>query len=54
MNKSEKRRYTREFCTEAVKLVLEQGMTLEPAGAYVKDLCTCKLVGYAMVERMTQ
>ena len=33
MSKSEKRRYTREFRTEAVKLVLEQGMSLEAAGA---------------------
>ncbi len=33
MSKSEKRKYTREFRAEAVKLVLEQGMTLEAAGA---------------------
>lgn len=33
MSKSEKRRYTREFRTGAVKLVLEQGTTLEAAGA---------------------
>lgn len=31
MNKSEKRKYTREFRAEAVKLVLAQGMTLEEA-----------------------
>lgn len=33
MSKSEKRKYTREFRAEAVKLVLEQGMTLEEASA---------------------
>lgn len=33
MSKSEKRTYTQEFRAEAVKLVLEQGMTLEEAGA---------------------
>ena len=33
MSKAEKRKYTREFRAEAVKLVLEQGMSLEEAGA---------------------
>jgi transposase len=33
MSKSEKRKYTKEFRAEAVKLVLEQGMSLEEAGA---------------------
>jgi transposase len=31
MSKAEKRKYTLEFRAEAVKLVLEQGMTLEEA-----------------------
>lgn len=33
MSKAEKRKYTREFRAEAVKLVLGQGMSLEEAGA---------------------
>ena len=33
MSKSEKRTYTKEFRAEAVKMVLEQGMSLEEAGA---------------------
>lgn len=33
MSKAEKRKYTREFRAEAVKLVLEQGLSLEEAGA---------------------
>lgn len=33
MSKSEKRKYTKEFRAEAVKLVLGQGMSLEEAGA---------------------
>ncbi|MEW6369919.1 MAG: transposase [Pseudomonadota bacterium] len=33
MSRSEKHTYTKEFRAEAVKLVLEQGMSLEEAGA---------------------
>ena len=53
-------KYTKEFRQEAVKLVIEGGLSIISTGdgwlylAGHKDICTGEIVGYAMADRITK